>query len=222
MTTHALDLTRPAPIPLRVRVLKRAFDIVSASTALIALSPVFAGIAIAIRVDSEGAVIFRQKRLRPGPDGEPIDFWMYKFRSMRPAPKDAGPAWATDDGEQDRITRIGAILRKHRLDELPQFFNVLMGDMSLVGPRPEVRFFADQLDEKIPGYNDRHMVLRPGITGWAQVQAGYAGDETANREKLVHDLAYVAHLYRLRTYLRMEAKVIFRTFRVVLTGHGAK
>ncbi len=222
MAEHPLDLTRPAPLPARVRLVKRALDIVSASIALVLLSPVMVGIAVAIRLDSDGAAIFRQKRLRPGPKGEPVEFWMYKFRSMRPPSPGAGPAWATSSSEQERITRLGALLRKHRLDELPQFINVLLGDMSLVGPRPEVRFFADQLDLQIPGYNDRHMVLRPGITGWAQVQAGYAGDEVANREKLVHDLAYVAHLYRLRTYLRMETKVIVRTFRVVLTGHGAK
>lgn len=218
--TPPIDFERPAPVPLSVRAAKRALDILSALVALTLLSPVLLAVAVLIRLDSKGPVLYTQTRLCPGPDGRPVEFTMIKFRSMRTeAEANTGPVWAAKD--DDRVTRLGRFLRKHRLDELPQFINILKGDMSLVGPRPERQFYVDQFVAEIPGYNDRHMVLRPGLTGWAQVQCGYDASTQSVREKLAHDLAYVAHLYRLRTYLRMELKILFRTVRVVLTGKGA-
>ena len=218
---EAIDLTRPAPIPLRVRALKRLVDLAASSLALLLLWPLLLYIAIRIKLDSPGPVLYRQTRLRPGPRGRPVEFAMLKFRSMViDAEAECGPVWARKQDE--RVTRVGEFLRKHRLDELPQFVNILRGDMSLVGPRPEREFFAGPLEEKIPGYGDRHMLLRPGLTGWAQVMGDYDTTVESVKAKVVYDLAYLAHLYHLHTYLKMEAKVIYKTVWVVLSGKGAR
>jgi lipopolysaccharide/colanic/teichoic acid biosynthesis glycosyltransferase len=205
-----------------VRAFKRGLDIAAALVALTLGAPIVLGTALAVRRSSPGPVIYRQKRMRPGPDGVAVEFEMLKFRSMYiDAEARSGPQLATDG--DPRITSIGHALRKHRLDELPQFINILRGEMSLVGPRPERRHFADQLEAMVPGFTDRHMVVKPGLTGWAQVQSGYGdGTERAARAKASHDMAYIAHCYRLDTFVRMELKIIWMTVRVVLTGHGAK
>ena len=212
---------RPAPIPLSVRVTKRLLDLVAAVSALVLLSPVLLALVVWIRLDSTGPAIYRQTRECPGPDGLARNFTMYKFRTMREdAEALTGPILAAEG--DPRITGLGRSLRKHRLDELPQFYNVLRGEMSLVGPRPERPSLAKRLGEDIPGYDDRVLVHRPGITGWAQVQCGYDTGPESVDEKLSHDMAYIAHLYSFPNYLRMEVKVIWRTFRVVLTGKGAR
>ncbi|MGM0575132.1 MAG: sugar transferase [Myxococcota bacterium] len=215
------DLSCPAPAPASVRFAKRTFDLVASVAALLLLWPVMLAIAVIIKLDSKGPVLYRQTRLRCDAHGRPVEFPMLKFRSMcEDAEAGGGPVWARKNDA--RVTRVGRVLRKHRLDELPQFVNILKGEMSLVGPRPERRLIATQLEDRFPGYDDRHLVQRPGITGWAQVQRGYDSSIEAVGEKLAHDLVYIAHLYRLSTYLKMEALVVVKTFRVLITGKGAQ
>ena len=146
---------------------------------------------------------------------------MLKFRTMRnDAEEKTGPVWA---GKSDsRITPVGKWLRRSRLDELPQFWNVLVGDMSLVGPRPERPFFTHKLAEQIPAYDDRIRAMRPGITGWAQTKCEYDSSLESVRRKLLFDVAYGAHLCRFGSYVRMEALILLLTFGVVLTGKGAR
>ncbi|MCA9546579.1 MAG: sugar transferase, partial [Myxococcales bacterium] len=154
-----------APLPTSVRVTKRLVDLAACAVAFTLGAPVFLAVALAVRLDSPGPVIYRQRRMRPGDDGVPTEFEMLKFRSMVvDAEARSGPAFAQQ--ADPRITRVGAFLRKHRLDELPQFINVLRGEMSLIGPRPERQTFASALEMKVPGFTDRHMVVKPGLTGW--------------------------------------------------------
>jgi len=142
-------------------------------------------------------------------------FKIYKFRSMRAdAEKLTGPVWATED--DPRITRVGRIIRKLRIDELPQLWNVFKGDMSFVGPRPERPYFVEQLKKKIPYYNERFTV-KPGITGWAQVKYPYGASEKDALEKLKYDLYYIKNIS-----LPMDLMVIFQTAKIVLLGRGAR
>lgn len=172
--------TTPLDEPFNA-LLKRTFDIVASALALIALSPLLAFIAAAIKLSSPGPVLFRQERVGLNKK----NFTMLKFRSMRV--NDAqDTAWTTDD--DDRRTWIGTLLRKFSLDELPQLWNVLRGDMSLVGPRPEIPFFVEQFRETVPLYMVKNQV-RPGITGWAQVN-GYRGD-TSIPKRIEHDIWYI-------------------------------
>jgi exopolysaccharide biosynthesis polyprenyl glycosylphosphotransferase len=165
------------------RMLKRSLDVTLSSAGLVLLSPVLTLLAIMIKLDSAGSVFFRQERL--GRDGR--RFVQLKFRSMgRDAESKTGPVFATED--DPRRTKIGTILRRYNLDELPQLFNVMKGDMSLVGPRPERQFFVDKFKEGIPRYFLRHKV-KSGITGWAQVN-GLRGN-TSIEERTKYDLFYV-------------------------------
>ncbi|MCB9730334.1 MAG: sugar transferase [Deltaproteobacteria bacterium] len=210
----------PKP-PLSVRAAKRTFDLTAASVGLLVTAPVIAVIAVAIKLDSRGTVFYRQDRTRWGPDGTPMTFYMLKFRTMcQAAEAQSGPVWAAKD--DPRVTRLGRFLRKHRLDELPQLFNILIGEMTLVGPRPERPSIVATLSAQVPGYGERLAAVRPGITGWAQVQCGYDTTFDGVGDKVLHDLAYVAHLYRLSTYLRMELRVLLRTVSVVWYGKGAQ
>src|SRR6185503_6497114 len=154
---------------------------------IVPAAPLLAIIAMAIKLDSAGPVLFRQ--IRVGLHGE--TFVIYKFRSMREdAELETGPVWT---GEKDeRITKVGRLLRKFRLDEILQAINVLRGEMSLVGPRPERPYFVGRLDEQIPFYNLRHYV-KPGITGWAQVMYPYGASVKDAHEKLQYDLYYAKH-----------------------------
>ena len=189
---------------------KRLFDIIISLALLLLLSPLMAVTIIAIRLESSGAAIYSQKRV--GRDGVP--FTIYKFRSMTQAAKNARSAFATDD--EFRITRIGAFIRRSRIDEIPQLWNVLRGDMSLVGPRPEQVYFVDQFLDEIPSYGLRHLV-RPGITGWAQVMQGYAADTDSTAEKLSYDLFYIKH-----SGLTMDLLIIIRTVKTIFTGFGSR
>lgn len=146
---------------------------------------------------------------------------MHKFRTMvEDAEALSGPVWA---GEMDpRITPIGGFLRKTRLDEVPQFWNVLKGQMSIVGPRPERPHFTSQLQNQIPVYYDRARELKPGITGWAQVRCPYDASIDSVKTKLLYDIAYAAHCYKLTSYLWMELRVMLLTVVVMVTGKGAK
>ena len=183
---------------------KRAFDITVAMVGLVLSAPLALLTAIAIKLESPGPVLFRQKRVGQG--GK--EFTIYKFRSMRTdAEKDGKPIWAQQN--DPRVTRIGKIIRKTRLDEIPQMWNVLQGTMSFVGPRPERLFFVEKLRETIPFYDQRH-VVKPGITGWAQVRFRYGADETDAVQKLRHDMFYIKHHSVL-----FDVRILIDTVRVV-------
>ncbi len=192
-------------------VVKRIFDLVSASVLSIVASPVMLATAVLIKLESRGPVLYRQERT--GLDGK--GFFVTKFRSMRTdAEKDGKPRWAS--ANDDRVTRIGQVIRRLRIDELPQLFNVLKGDMSLVGPRPERPFFVEQLTQEIPFYAVRHSV-KPGVTGWAQVRYHYGSTVEDSQEKLQYDLYYVKN-----HTLFLDLVVLLETVGVVLTGKGAR
>lgn len=212
------DVPRP---PMSVRVTKRAIDILGATVGLLLAGPVMFLVAIAIRLDSKGPAIYSQERVRAAASGKERTFVMHKFRSMRTdAETGSGPVWAQD--EDPRITRVGKFIRKTRLDELPQLFDVLVGNMSLVGPRPERQHFTEQLRDMIPGYDDRVTALKPGVTGLAQIHCGYDTTLEGVRTKLAYDLAYAMQLYNFWGYLKTEVRVILETVVVALTGRGAK
>lgn len=190
---------------------KRVFDIVAAGVLLLLTAPIMLLTAIAIGLETGFPVIYRQERVGQG--GR--TFKVLKFRSMRlDAEADGKPRWAGSN--DDRITRIGHFIRKTRIDELPQIFNVLHGDMSFVGPRPERPFFVDQLTDQIPFYAARHSV-KPGITGWAQVRYSYGASVDDAVQKLQYDLYYVKN-----HTLFLDILVLLQTVRVVLTGDGAR
>ncbi len=189
---------------------KRAFDLVATMVLLLVSIPVMIFTAIAIFLEDRGPIFYRQERVGQG--GR--TFKVTKFRSMRcDAEKDGKPRWAS--ANDDRVTRVGRIIRKVRIDELPQLFNVIVGDMSLVGPRPERPYFVEQLSEEIPFYALRHCV-KPGVTGWAQVRYAYGNTVDDAVQKLQYDLYYVKN-----HTLILDTLVLFETVRVVLSGEGA-
>jgi sugar transferase (PEP-CTERM system associated) len=190
---------------------KRSFDIAFSLLGLILSSPLALITALAVRIDSKGTAVYRQERM-----GQyDRSFTMYKFRSMRiDAEAQSGPVWAKED--DDRVTRVGRIIRKTRLDEIPQMWNVLKGDMSFVGPRPERPHFVKTLEKRLPYYSERHNV-KPGITGWAQVCYPYGSSRAAALEKLNYDLYYIKH-----SSLSMDLLILFQTFRLLLFGGGGR
>jgi len=189
---------------------KRVFDIVVSLLLLVLAAPVMLLAALMIVLEDGAPVFYRQERVGLG--GRL--FKVTKFRSMRrDAERDGKPRWAT--ANDDRVTRVGRFIRKVRIDELPQLFNVLKGDMSLVGPRPERPYFVDQLTRDIPFYAVRHCV-KPGLTGWAQVRYQYGSSVDDAINKLQYDLYYVKN-----HTLFLDTVVLFETVRVVLTGDGA-
>lgn len=190
--------------------LKRGVDLLVSGILLLFLWPFLTLIAIAIWAETGSPIFFRQERV--GLSGH--SFNILKFRSMKQDAESEGPKWATEDDA--RITRVGRVMRKFRLDELPQFINVLRGEMSLVGPRPERPVFCTMLDERIPFYGLRHTV-RPGITGWAQIKYQYGASVDDAKRKLELDLFYIKHLS-----LALDLAVLFETGKVVLLGKGAK
>ncbi len=190
---------------------KRAFDIVFATILIIASLPVMLLTAVLIVLESGGPILYLQERV--GLNGRL--FSVIKFRSMRiDAEEDGKPRWAT--AQDDRVTRVGRIIRKLRIDELPQLITVLVGDMSLVGPRPERAFFVDKLTQEIPYYSVR-LSVKPGLTGWAQVRYHYGATMEDSAEKLQYDLYYVKN-----HSLFLDLVVLFETVGVVLTGKGAR
>ena len=193
-----------------IMVLKRIGDLVGAFIGLAFLTPLMSVIALCIKWDSPGPILYRQTRV--GLHGYP--YVLLKFRSMRVNAESDGVQWAKPG--DSRITKLGYWLRKLRLDELPQFINVLKGEMSLVGPRPERPHFVQHLRKQIPYYDLRHTV-RPGITGWAQTCFQYAASLEDSHVKLQYDLYYVKNLS-----LWLDLKILFRTVRVVLQGSGAR
>jgi sugar transferase (PEP-CTERM system associated) len=190
---------------------KRVFDIVCTTALLLLTAPVMLVTALCIKLDSRGPVFYRQERV--GANGG--TFMVSKFRSMRTdAEQDGTPRWAS--AQDDRVTRVGNVIRRLRIDELPQLINVLKGEMSLVGPRPERPFFVDQLTRDIPYFAVRHSV-KPGLTGWAQVRYQYGATVEDSQEKLQYDLYYVKN-----HSLFLDVVVLFETVGVVLTGKGAR
>ncbi|MCB1939080.1 MAG: exopolysaccharide biosynthesis polyprenyl glycosylphosphotransferase, partial [Rhodocyclaceae bacterium] len=190
---------------------KRCFDLFVSFVLLVLALPVMLVAVMAILLEDGGPIYYRQVRV--GQNGR--QFNVIKFRSMRTdAEKDGQPKWAV--ANDDRVTRVGRIIRKLRIDELPQLFNVFMGDMSLVGPRPERPFFVDQLTSEIPFYAVRHCV-KPGVTGWAQVRYQYGASVDDAVQKLQYDLYYVKN-----HTLLLDLVVLAETVRVVLTGEGAQ
>jgi sugar transferase (PEP-CTERM system associated) len=190
---------------------KRSVDLVVAVVALIALSPIMLAVAAAIRLSSPGPVLYHQQRVG---QGNRI-FTIHKFRSMRPdAERGVGAVWAVP-GADPRVTWIGRVLRRTRLDELPQIWNILRGEMSLVGPRPERPEFVGKLTEQIPFYGLRHTV-KPGLTGWAQVRYTYGSTVEDAMEKLQYDLFYVKNLS-----LTFDVLIILDTLRTVLAKGGS-
>jgi len=190
--------------------LKRVLDVVAATTLLVLTAPAMAAVAVAVTVSSPGPAIFRQGRV--GFLGAP--FTMLKFRTMRLGSECSGARWAAQD--DDRITPAGRFLRKSRLDELPQLWNILCGQMSFVGPRPEQPTFVRTLRQAIPYYDQRHAV-RPGLTGWAQVKYPYGASVEESEEKLEYDLYYIKRLS-----VAFDLTIMFETVRVMLTGRGAR
>ena len=190
---------------------KNVIDTLAAGIGLILSAPICLLTAIAIRLDSSGPVLYRQERVGQNER----TFILYKFRSMKEDAEDGvGPVWASPGDA--RVTRVGKLIRKLRIDEIPQMINVLKGDMSFVGPRPERSVFVAAHKQKIPYYHLRHLV-KPGITGWAQVSYSYGDSEEDAVEKLQYDLYYIKHLSS-----SFDLQIIFETAKIVLLGRGAQ
>jgi exopolysaccharide biosynthesis polyprenyl glycosylphosphotransferase len=194
----------------RTKVMKRTIDLTFAAALAIVSFPAMVLTALAIWLESGRPILYRQERV--GENGRL--FTLYKFRSMRKDAEQGGrPVWAKDD--DDRVTRVGRVIRKTRLDELPQLWNVVRGDMSFVGPRPERPYFVEELARQIPFYQQRHAV-KPGITGWAQVKYRYGSSLEDAMEKLRYDLYYIKHLS-----ISFDMTIVFDTVKVVLFRKGA-
>jgi exopolysaccharide biosynthesis polyprenyl glycosylphosphotransferase len=186
---------------------QRLFDIVLAIAGLVVAFPFLVIFSIAIKLDTKGTVFYRQERV--GMKGK--YFQLLKLRTMEMDAEKDGPRWA--DTNDMRVTRIGRYLRKTRIDELPQLLNVLKGDMSIIGPRPERPIFTEIFNKKTPGFIKR-LAIKPGLTGWAQVNGGY---DITPEEKLAYDLEYI----RKRSFF-LDVKILLLTFKVVMTGEGAR
>ena len=196
--------------PLR-SFLKRASDIFNSIALLILTSPLMLLVPILIKLTSRGPVLYRQKRL--GMNG--VEFDVLKFRSMHLDAEGAGgPQWASEN--DPRVTAVGRIIRSLRIDELPQLFNILRGEMSFIGPRPERAHFILELERRLPYYTLR-MTVRPGLSGWAQVEYGYGATEDDALEKLKYDLYYIKN-----ANLLFDLWIALKTIKVVLSGRGAR
>ena len=187
--------------------IKRALDIVFSALLFAVLSPLMLLTIIVIKIDSAGSAIFKQERV--GLKGKA--FVIYKFRSMRIDAEMGGPVWASKS--DSRTTRIGRFIRKYRVDELPQLVNIMRGDMSFVGPRPEREYFYEKFTQRIPDFRSR-LAVKPGLTGWAQVNGGY---DIGPAQKLKYDKEYISGFS-----FRMDLRIVLRTFGVVLRGAGAR
>lgn len=187
--------------------MKRCLDFIFAVFGLVVCAIPMAVIMLAIKMDSRGPVIFCQERL--GLNGKP--FMMYKFRSMYMDAEKNGPQWAAQD--DDRCTRVGSFLRKTRLDEIPQFFNILRGDMSFVGPRPERAVFYERFEKYIIGFHQR-LLVKPGLTGYAQVNGGY---DLLPEEKIVYDMEYIK-----KRSCSMDIMCILKTVKILFSHEGAR
>ncbi len=191
-------------------IVKRAIDIVLSAVALLISLPVLIVAMVAIKLDSAGPIFYRQKRVTL--NGR--TFWLFKLRTMRPDAESDGPQWA--DENDPRVTKVGAFLRRTRLDEIPQLLNILWGDMSIVGPRPERPMFVDQLSGQLRLYKLRHSV-RAGLTGWAQINYRYGASMEDSQRKLEYDLFYIKNFSLLR-----DGAIMLQTLRVLLWPDGVR
>ncbi len=198
----------PELMPDWQRVFKRAFDIVSSILVLILLSPLYLFSALKVKLSSPGDVFYKQQRI--GLHGEP--FWIYKFRSMVENAEDAGPQLSSEN--DPRITKWGRFMRKWRVDELPQFINILKGEMTLVGPRPERKYFIDIISQTHPHYRYLHQV-KPGLTSWGMVKFGYAENTKEMIERMRYDLLYIKNCS-----MGLDIKIMLYTILVILQGRG--
>lgn len=208
LTENAIGQLNPPSLYLSI---KRLWE----SALILLLSPIVAAlfliISIVIFLENQGSIFYKQQRV--GQKGQ--EFYIYKFRTMRPKNDEStDQRFATQ--EENRITTIGKLLRLSRLDELPQVWNVLKGDMALIGPRPEQPNFVEQFKQEIPFYHYRHIV-KPGITGWAQVIQGYADSTDTTKHKLAYDFYYIKHLS-----FWLDMNIILKTIKTILTGSGAR
>ncbi|WML58590.1 exopolysaccharide biosynthesis polyprenyl glycosylphosphotransferase [Neobacillus sp. PS2-9] len=185
--------------------IKQMIDTLLCLYALVALFPLFLLVSVLIKFDSPGSIFYRQERI--GLNGKA--FQVIKFRTMRADAEKNGPQWA--DQNDSRITRVGHYLRKYRLDELPQLINVVLGDMSLIGPRPERLVFIEEFEKDLPHFRNR-LQVKPGITGWAQINGGY---ELTPKEKLGLDLYYINHFSVL-----LDLKIAMKSVPVILFAKG--
>lgn len=197
-----------SPSPIYVFV-KRVIDFVIVFASIPIILPIGLIVALLVKIESEGGAIFKQKRV--GFRGR--DFEIYKFRSMR-IPQHRLPMDLSND--HHRVTRVGRVIRKYRLDEIPQLWNVLKGDMSLIGPRPETRELHLRYEKEIPFFNYR-LIVRPGLTGWAQVMQGYTTNREGAIDKLSYDFYYIKHFS-----FWLDALIFSRTFKVLFHGTGSK
>ena len=186
--------------------LHRAVALIGAMLSL----PIAILTALLIKIDSRGPVLYKQERV--GRNGRP--FTLMKFRSMRTDAEKDGPVWASTS--DDRVTRVGRVIRKIRVDEIPQFWNILRGDMNFVGPRPERPHFVEQLAQEVPYYEQRHLIA-PGLTGWAQIKYPYGASIEDARQKLQYDLYYIKN-----QSLMLDAAIMFETIKIILFGRGAR
>ncbi len=190
--------------------IKRVFEVSLILLSAPLILVIIAVTALAIKVTSPGPVLFTQ--LRVGRYGR--EYTLYKFRSMTAGTDKEGATFTLEN--DDRLTSVGRFIRKFRIDELPQFWNVLKGEMNLIGPRPEQKYFVEYFDEEIPFYSYRHKV-RPGITGWAQIKDGYAADLDSTKIKLQHDLYYIKNLS-----FSLDLLIVYATVKTILTGFGSR
>lgn len=186
---------------------QRTLDILLSLVGLLVGIPLIFIFGILIKIEDNGPITYKQERLGKGGKR----FYIYKLRSMRTDAEKFGAQWAEKD--DPRITKIGKFIRKTRIDEIPQLFNILKGDMSIIGPRPERPSFTEEFNKYIPGFVNR-LAIKPGLTGWAQVNGGY---DITPEEKLIEDMYYI----RNRSIL-LDFKILFKTVKVVLTGDGAR